>query len=142
MRVGIGYDIHPFKAGRELILGGVRIEHGRGLAGHSDADALTHAVIDALLGAAGMGDIGKMFPADDPGFEGASSIELLARVVQALHAAGHRVVNVDSTVIAQAPRLAPHLDAMRTNLAAVMGVEPGQVGVKATSPEGIGALGQ
>ena len=141
MRVGIGYDLHPFKVGRDLVLGGVRIDHPAGLDGHSDADVLTHAVIDSLLGAAGLGDIGKMFPVDDPEFEGASSLDLLARVVEALRSAGYRVANVDSTVVAQAPRLGPHLDAMRQNLASRMQVSPGQVGVKATSPEGVGALG-
>ena len=141
MRVGIGYDLHPFKVGRDLVLGGVRIDLPAGLDGHSDADVLTHAVIDSLLGAAGLGDIGKMFPVDDPEFEGASSLDLLARVVEALRSAGYRVANVDSTVVTQAPRLGPHLDAMRQNLASRMQVSPGQVGVKATSPEGVGALG-
>jgi len=142
VRVGIGYDLHPLKVGRDLVLGGVRIEHAAGLDGHSDADVLTHAVIDALLGAAGLGDIGKMFPVDDKEFEGASSLDLLSRAVRALGSAGYRVGNVDCTVIAQAPRLGPHLDAMRGNLATRLQVSPAQVSVKATSPEGIGALGR
>ena len=141
MRVGIGYDLHPLKVGRDLILGGVRIEHPAGLDGHSDADVLTHAVIDALLGAAGLGDIGKMFPADDPALKGASSLDLLDQVVEALGSRGYTVVNVDSTVIAQAPRLGPHLDAMRQNISARLQVGPERVAVKATSPEGVGALG-
>jgi 2-C-methyl-D-erythritol 2,4-cyclodiphosphate synthase len=141
VRVGIGYDLHPLKPGRDLILGGVRIEHPAGLDGHSDADVLTHAVIDALLGAAGLGDIGKMFPADDPSLKGASSLDLLDQVVEALGSRGYTVVNVDSTVIAQAPRLGPHLDAMRQNISARLQVGPEKVAVKATSPEGVGALG-
>lgn len=114
MRAGIGYDVHPLKAGRDLILGGVRIDHPVGLDGHSDADVLTHAVIDALLGAAGLGDIGKLFPADDPKFEGASSLDLLSTAADALRSAGYRVVNIDSTVIAEEPRMQPHLLEMKT----------------------------
>ncbi|HZK74386.1 MAG TPA: 2-C-methyl-D-erythritol 2,4-cyclodiphosphate synthase [Clostridia bacterium] len=142
MRVGIGYDTHRLVPGRELIIGGVRIEHPSGLEGHSDADVLTHAVIDALLGAAGLGDIGQHFPATDPKYRGASSQDLLASAVRAVSAAGYRIVNVDSTVIAEEPRLEPHLGAMRTQLAKSLGVEPGAVSVKATSPEGLGALGR
>ena len=140
MRVGIGYDIHPLAAGRNLILGGVRIKHATGLDGHSDADVLTHAVIDALLGAAGLGDIGALFPATDPKFKDASSLSLLSLTVNALRGAGYRVVNVDSTVIAQEPRLLPHIRAMQTNLAKRLGTR--NVNVKGKSPEGIGALGQ
>ncbi|HYM97417.1 MAG TPA: 2-C-methyl-D-erythritol 2,4-cyclodiphosphate synthase, partial [Candidatus Sulfotelmatobacter sp.] len=139
MRVGIGYDVHPLVAGRELIIGGVRIEHSKGLDGHSDADVLTHAVIDALLGAAGLGDIGAHFPAGDSRFKGASSLDLLSSSVAAVHAAGHRIVNVDCTVIAEAPRLQSHLRAMKASLAERLGIEA--VNVKATSPEGLGALG-
>ncbi|MFI5282005.1 MAG: 2-C-methyl-D-erythritol 2,4-cyclodiphosphate synthase [Candidatus Dormibacterales bacterium] len=142
MRVGIGYDVHPLKTGRDLVLGGVHIVHTEGLDGHSDADVLTHAVIDALLGAASLGDIGRLFPPDDPSFEGASSLDLLSAAGAALGKAGYRVVNVDSTLIAEAPRLSAHLDAMRTNLAARLALEVGQVSVKATSPEGLGALGR
>jgi 2-C-methyl-D-erythritol 2,4-cyclodiphosphate synthase len=140
--VGIGYDVHPLKAGRDLILGGVRIDHTDGLDGHSDADVLTHAVIDALLGAAALGDIGKLFPADDPKFEGASSLDLLSTAAEAVRAAGYRVVNIDSTVIAEAPRLQPHLLEMKDKLARCLTIDAGRVNVKATSPEGLGALGQ
>ncbi|GAC1511751.1 MAG: 2-C-methyl-D-erythritol 2,4-cyclodiphosphate synthase [Candidatus Dormibacteraceae bacterium] len=141
MRVGIGYDVHPLKAGRDLILGGVRIAHTAGLDGHSDADVLTHAVIDALLGAAALGDIGKLFPADDPKFAGVSSLELLSTAAEAVRAAGYRVVNIDSTVIAEAPRLQSHLLEMKVTLARCLTVDAGRVSVKATSPEGLGALG-
>ncbi len=139
MRVGIGYDVHPLTAGRDLVIGGVRIDHPTGLDGHSDADVLTHAVIDALLGAAGLGDIGKLFPASDPKFKGASSLDLLSTAVEAVRATGYRVVNVDCTVIAEEPRLGPHLSAMKSNLAQHLGIDG--VNVKATSPEGLGALG-
>lgn len=142
MRVGIGYDVHPLKAGRDLILGGVRIDHPVGLDGHSDADVLTHAVIDALLGAAGLGDIGQLFPSDDPKFKNASSLDLLSTAADAVRAAGYRVVNIDSTVIAQEPRLQPHLEDMKQNLSNRMKINPGHASVKATSPEGLGALGQ
>jgi 2-C-methyl-D-erythritol 2,4-cyclodiphosphate synthase len=142
VRVGTGYDAHRLVPGRDLIIGGVRIEHPSGLEGHSDADVLTHAVIDALLGAAGLGDIGQHFPATDPKYRGASSQDLLASAVRAVAAAGYRLVNVDSTVIAEEPRLEPHLGAMRTQLAKSLGVEPGAVSVKAKSPEGLGAVGR
>jgi 2-C-methyl-D-erythritol 2,4-cyclodiphosphate synthase len=142
VRVGIGYDIHPLRPGRELVLGGVRIENPLGLDGHSDADVLTHAVIDSLLGAAGLGDIGQHFPANDPAYEGASSQDLLATVVRALKQAGYRVVNVDSTVIAEEPRLQPHVAAIRKQLAKTLDIDSGAVSVKATSPEGLGALGR
>jgi 2-C-methyl-D-erythritol 2,4-cyclodiphosphate synthase len=120
----------------------VRIDHPLGLDGHSDADVLTHAVIDAVLGAAGLGDIGRLFPASDPKYLDASSIDLLAIAMRAVTSAGYRVVNVDSTVIAEEPRLQPHLGAMRDQLAKGLGVEAGAVNVKATSPEGLGALGR
>ncbi len=139
MRAGIGYDVHPLRRGRLLILGGVSIEHAEGLDGHSDADVLTHAVIDALLGAAGMGDIGTLFPADDAHYKNASSLELLSTTVEQLRQRGFRVSNVDCTVIAQEPRLMPHLAAMKKNLAQRLGTD--QVNVKAKSPEGVGALG-
>jgi len=142
VRVGIGYDVHPLRPGRDLVIGGVHIDSPRGLDGHSDADVLTHAVIDSLLGAAALGDIGQHFPASDPGYAGASSQDLLARVVRTVRQAGYRVVNVDSTVIAEAPRLQPHLDAIRKQLAKTLDVDPGAVSVKATSPEGLGALGR
>ena len=141
MRVGAGYDVHPLIAGRKLIIGGVHIPHDVGLDGHSDADVLTHAVVDALFGAAGLGDIGKFFPSDDPKYEGASSLDMLSKAAEAIRAAGYRIVNVDSTVIGQEPRLQPHLMKMRGNLARHMKIEPRDVSVKATSPEGLGALG-
>jgi 2-C-methyl-D-erythritol 2,4-cyclodiphosphate synthase len=142
VRVGIGYDVHPLKAGRDLILGGVPIGHPVGLDGHSDADVLTHAVIDALLGAAAIGDIGKLFPSTDSKFKGASSLGLLSTAAEAVRAAGYRVVNIDTTVIAEEPRLHPHLHQMRDNIAASLKLGLDRVSVKATSPEGLGALGQ
>jgi 2-C-methyl-D-erythritol 2,4-cyclodiphosphate synthase len=140
LRVGIGFDAHRLRVGRELILGGVRIEHHTGLEGHSDGDVLTHAVIDALLGAAGLGDIGRLFPDTDPKYEGADSLELLSVAVDTLRDGGYRVVNVDTTVIAQEPRLEKHLGRMAANLAKRLQIEA--VNVKATSPEGLGALGR
>jgi 2-C-methyl-D-erythritol 2,4-cyclodiphosphate synthase len=140
VRVGIGYDVHPLVAGRPLVLGGVRIAHTSGLDGHSDADVLTHAVIDALLGAAGLGDIGRMFPATDVRFKDASSLEMLSAAAKALADAGFRVVNVDCTVIAQEPRLEPHLAAMCSHLAERLGTQ--DVNVKGKSPERLGVLGQ
>jgi len=139
VRVGIGYDVHPLVQGRPLVLGGVAIEHPAGLDGHSDADVLTHAVIDALLGAAGLGDIGTHFPSDDPEFKGFSSLKMLERSVAMLAEAGYRVVNVDCVVIAQEPRLHPHLAAMSENLVRRLGTV--DVNVKGKSPEGLGALG-
>ena len=141
MRSGIGYDVHRYgDAGRRLVLGGVEIEGERGLAGHSDADAVTHAVVDALLGAAGKGDIGEHFPDDDPAFEGADSIALLERVVGEL--TGWRVVNVDVTVIAERPRLGPHKRRMAARLAGALRVDVSCVNVKATTNEGLGAIGR
>ncbi|HEV2415830.1 MAG TPA: 2-C-methyl-D-erythritol 2,4-cyclodiphosphate synthase [Candidatus Dormibacteraeota bacterium] len=140
MRVGIGYDVHPLVAGRPLVLGGVRVEHSRGLDGYSDADVLTHAVIDALLGAAGLGDIGRLFPAGEPKYRDASSLEMLSVTVKAVRDAGFRVVNIDCTVIAQEPRLQPYLANMQSNLAAELG--DAAVNVKGKSPEGLGVLGQ
>jgi 2-C-methyl-D-erythritol 2,4-cyclodiphosphate synthase len=142
VRVGTGYDAHRLRPGRDLIIGGVHIDHPLGLDGHSDADVLTHAIIDALLGAAGLGDIGQQFPASDPQYKGASSQDLLATAVRTVTDAGYRIVNVDSTVIAEEPRLQPHLGAMRKQLAKSLGVDPDAISVKATSPEGLGALGR
>lgn len=142
MRIGHGYDVHKLVPGRELILGGVKLDHPTGLLGHSDADVLTHAVMDALLGAAALGDIGQMFPDSDPQFAGADSLALLERVAARLHAAGYRVGNVDATVIAQKPKLAAHIPRMRENLARAMGVDPGQVSVKATTEEHLGFTGR
>lgn len=132
--------MHPLVAGRPLVLGGVRVEHPHGLEGFSDADVLTHAVIDALLGAAGLGDIGRLFPAGDPKYRGASSLEMLAVTVKAVRDAGFRVVNVDCTVIAQEPRLQPYLPKMQANLLEQLG--DAAVNVKGKSPEGLGVLGQ
>jgi len=142
VRIGFGYDVHPLRPGRDLVIGGVRIDSPLGLDGHSDADVLTHAVIDSLLGAAALGDIGQHFPASDPGYQGASSQDLLAMVVRTVRQAGYRVVNVDSTVVAEEPRLQPHIEAMRKQLAKTLGIGFGEVSVKATSPEGLGALGR
>lgn len=142
MRIGIGYDIHRLQPGRPLVLGGVTIPGETGLAGHSDADALLHAVIDALLGAAGLGDIGQHFPPSDPAYAGASSRDLLARAVEMLAEAGFTVVSVDATVIAERPPLAAHIPALRQAMASVLGLTPGRVNVKATTNEGLGALGR
>jgi 2-C-methyl-D-erythritol 2,4-cyclodiphosphate synthase len=142
MRIGIGYDVHPFDQARPLMLGGVRIDGAGGLSGHSDADALLHAVIDALLGAAGLGDIGQHFPPGDPAYKGIDSRELLRRAAGLLTGEGYNVVNVDATVIAEKPRLAPHLEDMQRSIAAVLGIDDSQVNVKATTQEGLGAIGR
>ena len=141
MRIGHGYDVHRLVEGRKLILGGVDIPHRLGLLGHSDADVLTHAVMDALLGAAGLWDIGHAFPDTDPAYEGISSLILLERVMVMLGEKGYRVGNVDATILAQRPKLAPHIPAMRDNLARLMGVDPSRVNVKATTEEGLGFTG-
>lgn len=142
MRIGHGYDVHKLVTGRELILGGVKLDHPTGLLGHSDADVLTHAVMDSLLGAAALGDIGQMFPDSDPRFAGADSLALLEQVTARLCAAGWRVGNVDATVVAQKPKLAAHILRMRENLARSMGVDLGQVSVKATTEESLGFTGR
>ena len=141
-RVGLGFDIHPIASDRPLVLGGVEVAAERGLGGHSDADVLSHAVADALLGALALGDLGRHFPDSDPRFRGASSLALLAEVVARVRARGGRVVNVDATVVAEAPRLAPHLDDMRVRLAETLGVAGDRVSVKAKHAEGLGALGR
>ena len=141
MRIGQGYDVHRLAEGRKLILGGVDIPWERGLLGHSDADVLTHAVMDALLGAAGLGDIGTHFPDSDPAYAGADSLKLLEHVAKLLGERGFSVKNVDATVLAQKPKLAPHIPRMRENLARAMGVGPEQVNVKATTEEGLGFTG-
>ncbi len=141
MRIGHGYDVHRLVEGRRLILGGVDIPWERGLLGHSDADVLTHAVMDALLGAAGLRDIGTHFPDTDPACAGADSLRLLEHVAALLRERGFVVGNVDATVLAQRPKLAPHIPQMRDNLARAMGVDPGQVNVKATTEEGLGFTG-
>ncbi len=142
MRAGIGYDIHRFEEGRPLILGGVELAGETGLAGHSDADVLLHAIIDAFLGACGLGDIGQHFPPQDSRWKGASSLDLLARALALVRDAGFEVGNVDATVIAERPRLAPHLPAMRERIAEALGIDRGRVNVKATTNEGIGAIGR
>ncbi len=142
MRIGEGWDIHALVEGRSLVLGGVTIPHTHGLLGHSDADALAHAITDALLGAAGLGDIGRHFPDTDPAFQGADSMVLLAEAVRRVGASGWRLVNLDSTIIAQAPRMAPHIGAMCERLSAVLGVPPGAVNVKAKSAESMGPVGE
>ncbi|MBQ3216168.1 MAG: 2-C-methyl-D-erythritol 2,4-cyclodiphosphate synthase [Oscillospiraceae bacterium] len=141
MRIGHGYDVHQLVECRDLILGGVRIPYERGLLGHSDADVLLHAVSDALLGAAGMGDIGKHFPDTDPQYKGADSLKLLEIVGQKIRTAGYRVGNIDVTMIAQAPRLRPHIEAMERNIAGALGIEASQVNVKATTEERLGFTG-
>lgn len=142
MRIGTGYDVHPFEDGRRLVLGGVYFEGETGLAGHSDGDALTHAVIDALLGAAALGDIGTHFPSSDASLRGADSIELLRRVVAKLTDAGYTVGNVDATVVAQKPRMAPRVQEMRSRLAEALGVDLSRVSVNATTTDGLGAMGR
>lgn len=141
MRIGHGYDVHKLTEDRKLILGGVEIPYEKGLLGHSDADVLTHAVMDALLGAAGLGDIGKHFPDTDQTYAGADSLVLMDHVVALLKEKGWQVGNVDATILAQRPKLAPYMEAMRDNLAARMEVEAGQVNVKATTEEGLGFTG-
>jgi len=142
MRVGHGYDVHRLAAGRPLILGGVEIPFEKGLDGHSDADVLTHAVMDALLGAAALGDIGQLFPDSDDRYLGVSSLTLLAAVRERLQAAGWRAENIDATILAERPKLSPYEGQMRQNLAAVLELEAGQVSVKATTEEGLGFTGQ
>ena len=141
-RIGEGWDVHALVPGRKLILGGVEVPHSLGLLGHSDADVLTHAVMDALLGAAAMGDIGQLFPDKDPAFAGADSLALLCEVVARLHAEGYTVGNIDCTVLAQAPKLAPHIAQMRRNLAQCMDVDVDRVSVKATTEERLGFTGR
>ena len=141
LRIGHGYDVHRLVEGRNLILGGVNIPWKLGLLGHSDADVLTHAVMDAILGAAAMGDIGMLFPDNDPTFKGADSLKLLTEVMRRVREAGYEVVNIDATVLAQAPKLSPHKQQMRLNLAAAAGLDVSQVSVKATTEEGLGWTG-
>jgi 2-C-methyl-D-erythritol 2,4-cyclodiphosphate synthase len=142
MRIGHGYDVHRLVEDRELILGGVKIEHETGLLGHSDADVLLHAISDALLGAAALGDIGKLFPDNDPKYKGADSLLLLRKVGVHLFSAGYKIVNIDATVIAQAPKLAPHIRNMRINIARALDLDISAVSVKATTEEGLGFSGE
>lgn len=142
LRIGHGYDVHRLTEGRRLILGGVEVPYEKGLLGHSDADVLTHAVMDALLGAAALGDIGKLFPDTDAAYAGISSILLLERVAERLREAGYAVVNLDATVLAQAPKLAPYRERMRENLARALVLDTSCVSVKATTEEGLGFTGE
>ena len=142
MRIGYGYDVHRLVEGRKCIIGGVDIPHDKGLLGHSDADVLTHAIMDALLGAAALGDIGKLFPDTDSAFLGADSLVLARKVANKLHDCGYKIVNIDSTVIAQAPKLSPYINDMRIKLAEALGVNVDLVSVKATTEEKLGFTGQ
>lgn len=141
MRVGMGYDVHRLVEGRDLVVGGVNIPWEKGLLGHSDADVLLHAIMDALLGAAALGDIGKQFPDTDPAYAGADSLMLLERVGALLEQEGFLIENIDATIIAQAPKMRPHIDAMRENIARALGIDVRQVSVKATTEEGLGFTG-
>ncbi len=142
IRIGHGYDVHKLVEGRKLIIGGVEIPHEKGLLGHSDADVLLHAISDALLGAAALGDIGKLFPDNDPAFKDADSLVLLKKVGHRLHEARYRIVNIDATVIAQAPKLSPHIDTMRSRIAETLWIDKSAVSVKATTEEGLGFSGE
>ena len=141
MRVGMGYDVHKLVEGRELIVGGVKIPHMTGLLGHSDADVLLHAIMDALLGAAALGDIGKHFPDTDPAYQGISSLTLLAHVAGLLEKNGYLVENIDATIIAQEPKMRPHIPEMEEKIAAALQIDVGQINVKATTEEGLGFTG-
>ena len=141
MRIGMGYDVHKLVEGRELIMGGVTIPYEKGLLGHSDADVVVHAIMDALLGAAALGDIGKHFPDTDPAYKGISSIKLLEHVGSLLEENCFFIENIDATIIAQAPKMRPHIDQMRENIAAALGIDVRQVNVKATTEEGLGFTG-
>lgn len=142
MRIGQGYDVHPLQAGRRLVLGGVEIAHSRGLAGHSDADVLCHAVASALLGSLALGDLGTHFPASDARWKDASSLDLLHAVAGLVHERGFELLNCDSTIVAQEPRLAAHVGAMRANLASSLGCGADRISIKATTHEQLGALGR
>jgi len=141
-RVGIGYDVHALAPGYDLVIGGVKIPHEKGLKGHSDADVLVHAICDALLGALSLGDIGYHFPDTDPEFKGISSLKLLSRVSELIREKGYTVVNVDSVVVAQRPKLAPFIEDMKKNISSVLGILPAQVSVKATTTERLGFEGR
>ena len=142
MRIGHGYDVHRLVEGRKLILGGVEIPFEKGLLGHSDADVLLHALMDALLGAAALGDIGRLFPDNDPAYEGADSLRLLERVAALIRESGYRVSNIDCTVLAQRPRLMPHIPRMVERVAGALGIPTGRVSIKATTEEGLGFTGE
>lgn len=142
MRIGTGYDVHRFTDGRELILGGVKVDHDKGLLGHSDADVLLHAIMDALLGACALGDIGLHFPDSNDAYKGASSIQLLKETGKIVKEAGYSISNIDSTVIAQEPKLRPYIDDMRANIADALGLDVDKISVKATTEEGLGFTGR
>lgn len=142
MRIGIGYDVHQLVSDRDLILGGVRIDHEKGLLGHSDADVLVHSLMDAILGAMAEGDIGKHFPDTDQSYKGISSLLLLDRVKALMHSKGYRLVNADCVITAQRPKLAPHIDIMRENIARVLETSPDNIGIKATTTEWLGFQGR
>lgn len=142
MRIGHGYDVHRLCEGRDLIMGGVKIEHEKGLLGHSDADVLLHAVSDALLGAAALGDIGCLFPDNDPQYKGADSLVLLKKVVDTIKENGYKIINIDATILAQAPKMKPHIPQMRENIASACGIDTDCVSVKATTEEGLGFTGE
>ena len=141
MRIGHGYDVHRLVEGRKCIIGGVDVPHEKGLLGHSDADVLLHAIMDAVLGAMAVGDIGKLFPDSDPAYKGADSLALTRRVAEVMAEKGYRLGNIDATVIAQAPKLAPHIPAMRQNIASAFGTDVDRISVKATTEEGLGFTG-
>lgn len=141
MRIGMGYDVHKLVPNRDLILGGVKIPHELGLLGHSDADVLLHSIMDALLGAAVLGDIGKHFPDTDPAYKGADSVKLLEHVGRLIREAGYSIENIDATIIAQRPKMRPHIDTMRRNIKEALGIELDQINVKATTEEGLGFTG-
>jgi 2-C-methyl-D-erythritol 2,4-cyclodiphosphate synthase len=142
MRIGTGYDVHPLVPGRKLVLGGIEIPFDKGLDGWSDADVLVHAIMDALLGAAALGDIGRHFPPGDPAYKGISSLVLLAKTGEMLAGRGYEVVNIDATVVAEKPKLAGYIDAMRRKLAGALDIDTGRVSVKASTNNGVGALGR
>ena len=141
MRIGMGYDVHKLVPNRDLILGGVKIPHELGLLGHSDADVLLHSIMDALLGAAALGDIGKHFPDTDPAYKGADSVKLLEHGGRLIREAGYSIENIDATIIAQRPKMRPHIDTMRRNIKEALGIELDQINVKATTEEGLGFTG-
>ena len=141
MRIGMGYDVHKLVPNRDLILGGVKIPHELGLLGHSDADVLLHSIMDALLGAAALGDIGKHFPDTDPAYKGADCVKLLEHVGRLIREAGYSIENIDATIIAQRPKMRPHIDTMRRNIKEALGIELDQINVKATTEEGLGFTG-
>ena len=141
MRIGIGYDVHKLVKGRDLIIGGVKIEHETGLLGHSDADVLIHAIIDSIFGALSVGDLGKHFPDTDPKFKGVSSLKLLEYAYDLMNNMGYEVGNIDSVIIAQAPKMAPHIDSMKKNIAKALKTSPSNINIKATTEEGLGFTG-